>query len=307
MFGTENASQPQAPAQPAPTQQAPVQQAPVQQPVQTQQIPEQFQSPSQPSPQQFAAQQQAREQAQQQAQQQQQQTPPPAAQPGAEQQGQPPAGQEPADPMKLQQAPAYKHEPTGNAAYDVAMTAFAEKGFNPDHPAFLPATKGDFTALEAWAKQAGVDGAFVALAKQAHAQISQHHAETHGATIKQAYEIAGGEERWGKVKSWVEQNAEPGELKEWAVELEAGGKRTLAAVTYLSQLYGAHGENVPTGHPASPVRSDSSPNVATTGAPLSPQEFRQALGQLIEKVGYSSLESSAEYKALQQRRLAWRG
>lgn len=301
MFGTENASQPQAPAQPAPTQQAPVQpQAPA-----PQAIPEQFQSPSQPSPQQFQQQQQALEQARQQ----QQQSQPPAAPaaPAAPAQQQQQAQQPPADPMSLQAPPAYKHEPTGNAAYDLAMTAFAEKGFSPDHPAFLPATKGDFSGLEAWAKQAGIDGAYVALAKQAHEQISRHHQETHGATIKQAFEIAGGEERWGKVKAWVEQTADPAELKEWAVELEAGGKRTLAAVNYLSQLYGAHGENQPSGKPVSPVRSDSSPNVATTGAPLSPQEFRQALGQLIEKVGYSSLESSAEYKALQQRRLAWRG
>ncbi len=280
-----NPAQQQQSQQPAPVPQQQQQQAPLD--------PQQFSSPSQPSLQQM----------QQQAPVQQQ----PAQQQQPQQQQQQAQQQAPADPLALQQKPAYKHEPTGNAAYDMAMTAFAEKGFSPDHPAFLPATKGDFTGLEAWAKEAGVPDSYLALAKQAHEQISQHHQQTHGATIKQAMEIAGGEERWGAVKAWVEQTADPAELKEWAAELEAGGKRTIAAVSHLTQLYGRFAENQPSTNPASPIRNDVSPKVATTGAPLSPAEFRQEMGKIIEKVGYSGLESSAEYKALQQRRLAWKG
>lgn len=212
-----------------------------------------------------------------------------------------------ADPMTLTPPPAYKHEPTGNAAYDIAMTAFAAQGFSPEHPAFDSATKGDFTLLEQFVKERGIDPQYLALAQQAQSQISAHHEATHGATIKQALEYAGGEERWGQVKAWVQQTADPAELKEWATELEAGGKRTLAAAKYLSDLYGQHGEKVVGEKPADPFKSDSSPNIATNGAPLNPQEFRVEMGRLIDKIGYSGLESSPEYAALQKRRLAWRG
>lgn len=218
----------------------------------------------------------------------------------------PPAAVPPTE-MTLVPPPVYKHESTGNAAYDIAMTAFAEKGFSPDHPAFGPATKGDFTALEAWAKESGVDANYIALAKQAHEQISTHYEATHGATVKQALELAGGPERWAKVQDWVSKTADAGELKEWATELEAGGKRTLAAAKYLSDLYGLHAENQPGTKPADPFTTNSSPSIATNGAPLSKEQFVSEMGKLIDKIGYSGLEKSPEYQALQQRRLAWRG
>lgn len=276
--------QPQQP-QPAPAPVPPVQQAPVQ-PVLN---PNDFPSQSGPAP-----------------------VPPVAPVPPAPQapqapQQQPPAQQPPAAELTLTEKPLYKHEPTGNVAYDMAMSTFAAAGFSPDHPAFLPASKGDFTALEQFVKEKGIDPQYLALARQAHQQITEHHQQVHGQTIKETLELVGGQERWAKVQEWVQATADPEEITHWKKQLEAGGVATKAAAKYLSDLYAQHGENAVGTQPASPFNTNTSPNVATNGAPLSPQEFRAELGKLVEKIGYSALESSAEYKTLQQRRLAWRG
>lgn len=223
---------------------------------------------------------------------------------------QPPTQQPTQTEVTLSEPVKYKHEPTGNAAYDIAMNAFAEKGFSPDHPAFLPASKGDFTALEAFAKERGIDSQYVTLAKQAYEQINEHHQKVHGETIKKALEIAGGEERWSKIRAWVQEVGDPEEIKYYREQLEAGGVATIKAMEYLSGLYGQHVENAPPkpgDKPSDPFNPNASPQIATHGAPLSPQEFRAAMIELIDKVGYSGLEKSAEYKALQQRRQAWRG
>lgn len=237
------------------------------------------------------------------------QQPAPQSQPQAP--AEPPAQQTPAQAeLTLTEKPLYKHEPTGNAAYDMAMNAFATKGFSPDHPAFVPASKGDFSALEAFVKEQGIDPQYLALAQQAYTQISEHHNATHGETIKKALEVAGGQERWNKVQAWVQDVASPEEITYYKQQLEAGGVATLKAVEYLSGLYGQHAENAPaqpSESPATPFNTNSSPTIATNGAPISPQEFRAELSRLIDKVGYSGLETSPEYKALQQRRQAWRG
>ncbi len=219
---------------------------------------------------------------------------------------QPPAEQS----LTLNEPVKYKHESTGNAAYDMAMTAFADKGFSPDHPAYLPATKGDFALLEKFVQEQGIDPQFLNLAKQAHQQISDHYEKTHGETNRKALEMAGGEERWAKIKDWVQKTADPQEIAYFKEQLEKGGIATLKAVEYLSGLYGQHGENAPaqpSTNPAKPFNDNTSPTIATNGAPLSPQEFRAEMGKLIDRVGYSGLETSAEYKVLQQRRQAWRG
>ncbi len=204
-------------------------------------------------------------------------------------------------------APVYKHEATGNAAYDLAMNAFAAKGFSPDHEAFLPASNGDFTLLEKFVKDNGIDSTYLDLAKQAHQQITAHQKEVHGKTIEEVMTLVGGSDRWQKVADWVKQTADPKELEEWSTELEAGGKRSVAAAKYLSDLFAQHGENVVTDKPATPFNPSATPGVSSNGAPLSPAEFKAEQSKLIDKIGYSRLEDSEEYKALQQRRLAWRG
>ncbi len=204
-------------------------------------------------------------------------------------------------------APVYKHEATGNAAYDLAMSVFAAKGFSPDHEAFLPASNGDFTLLEKFVKDNGIDSTYLDLAKQAHQQITAHQKEVHGKTIEEVMTLVGGTDRWQKVTDWVKQTADPKELEEWSAELEAGGKRSVAAAKYLSDLFAQHGENVVTGKPSTPFNPDASSGASSNSAPLSPAEFKAEQSKLIEKIGYSRLEDSEEYKALQQRRLAWRG
>ena len=109
------------------------------------------------------------------------------------------------------------------------------------------------------------------------------------------------------MQAWVQQTADPQEIDHWAAQLEAGGVATKAAAKYLSDLYAQHAENAVGAHPASPFNTNTSPTIATNGAPLSDAQFRQEMSKLIEKVGYSGLDSSQEYQLLKQRRLAWRG
>lgn len=211
------------------------------------------------------------------------------------------------DGLKQPAVQAYQHQATGNAAFDMAMVEFGGKGLNPEGPEFLAASKGDFGPLEEFAKKAGVSQQFLDLAKQAYEQINSHYQQVHGETIKTVMDMAGGQDVWEKeVIPWVKQNADPAELKEIVAELEAGGRRSVNQARDLIERYKHFGAKQPNTKPADPFNTGSQ-TTTVSGGPLSPHEYQAEYVKLVEKIGFSGLEKSSEYKALQQRRLAWRG
>lgn len=219
----------------------------------------------------------------------------------------PPATENAENPLTIPETPAYVHEPTGNVAYDMAMEAFAGKGFSPENPAFEKAVAGDFSELEKWAKEAGVDPRYVELAKQAQQSMKADHDQKHGATIKQCLDYAGGQDSWNKVIAWVKAEATPDEIAEIKAELESGSqRRVFNQVKSLVDLHRQHSESQPNTNPADPFVVGAAPGSAD-GSAVDQATFNRIQGELISKYGFSKLETLPEYQILKQRRAAWRG
>ncbi len=218
-----------------------------------------------------------------------------------------PAPEAPANPLTIPEQQSWKHEPTGNAAYDMAMDTFASKGFNPDHPAFADAVKGDFTKLEAFAKEQGIDPRYVALAQQAQKEISESHQKQHGATIAKVYELAGGEQGWKTIIDWVAKQGDPKEIADIRTELEAGGQRAINQAHYLANLYTHWQSQQPNTQPADPLQPGASAQPSAAGGAIDQATFNVEMSKLINQYGYSALEALPEYQSLKQRRAAWRG
>ncbi len=189
----------------------------------------------------------------------------------------------------------------------MAMEAFVGKGFNPDHPAYAAAVSGDFTQLEAFAKEKGIDPRFVNLAKEAQASISQAHQAQHGATIAKVHEMAGGKEGWDKLTAWVSQHGDPQEIAAIRTELEAGGQRAINQAHYLVTLHQHWQSQQPNTVPAPAVNPGATPASGVSGGAIDQATFNVEMSKLISQHGFSKLDSLPEYQSLKQRRAAYRG
>jgi hypothetical protein len=224
-------------------------------------------------------------------------------------QGQPegkPAGSPPIDLNKQEPAEEIK---TGAAALDVSLKFLAQAGLKPSDPLVKGALEsGDFGPVKAWLTAKDVKGfePFLALAEEHVEAKAAAEKAAREATAKLVYEVAGGEEQWGKVRAWAADKADESERDAINAMMKAGGLQAKIAAKYLVSAYeAAHGkapEAKPAALPATAARGPAAPTTA-----LDPASFRAELASLTARIGTNALARSPEYKALLQRRAAFRG
>lgn len=190
--------------------------------------------------------------------------------------------------------------PTGNIGMDLALEYFGKLGFKLEDAELDQAGKGNFTYLEAKLATLGdkAKGAerYVALAKQAQAEIAAKMNAGYEARRAVVYETVGGEEEWKKISAFAQANAEPEELAEIKTALQAGGKVARLMAQELQSLYL---KSNPTRN-AQSVTNGAQATAPAQGA-LSLTTYKQELNELVAKVGVTRLQDSAEYAQLRQR------
>jgi hypothetical protein len=200
------------------------------------------------------------------------------------------------------------YEKTGDAALDVALDFVARAGFSHSHPAVIAAASGDFGLLAAALAEKGVAGweQHLGLAKEAYGRFQGQAAEKN-AQIKAAclHATDGDEQMWADTLAWGSANAEPHEKEQVNAALAAGGIQAEAMAAYLvSQYRSASGVTY------NPTAKAVNANAAGAGAgagtyALSPAQYSAEVAKL--RQGGRQVDGSPEYKALQQRRAAFRG
>lgn len=204
-------------------------------------------------------------------------------------------------------ADAYAYEPTGNASLDYALDFVGQLGYGPAHPAILAAQDGNFHLLQAELAREGVRGAdaVIALAKEAYTQETAKYEAAQQETAKYAHESAGGEANWNQVQQWASANATPAEKAQINELLAAGGFAAQSAITFLIQQY----SKVQTlSRPAAKVATGTAAGgrARDVGGALTAHEYGQKVQELMLANGGRDVSSTAEYAALQQRRLQGR-
>jgi hypothetical protein len=197
------------------------------------------------------------------------------------------------------------YEKTGDAGLDVALQYVGERGFGPDHPAIVAATKGDFAILEAELAKLGDKApgskAFVELAKQSYERKQESVKSAESATAKVVHDAVGGPENWAAIKEWATANADPDEKRQLNAAFAAGGFAAQAAAEKLAQLYQRQG-----GKPKSVVKANATPVSNSGGGPLDPKAYGREVAALHAKLG-NKMEGSQEYQSLVSRFRAYRG
>ncbi len=188
---------------------------------------------------------------------------------------------------------------TDNAVLGLAYKFFAKAGVGAD--AFKAVESGDFSKVKE-ALKANPDAAeYIAAAEAAHKSASEAQASK-GAAIQAIVEsVAGGKDQWNAARDWAAGEASEQQRTEINAALRAGGLSAKLAAQYIVGQYAKRQAG------KTPVVV---PNAAAQGAaavaPLSPAEFQREVANLTTKGG-SRVFDTAEYKALEQRRLAYRG
>ncbi len=190
--------------------------------------------------------------------------------------------------------------PTGNIGMDLALEYFGKLGFKLEDAELDQAGKGNFSYLEAKLATLGdkAKGAerYVALAKQAQAEISAKLNAGIEERRKTVYDAVGGEDEWKKVVDYAKANAEPKELEDIRRTLQAGGIGAKLMAQHLHSLYkGTNPDRTPERATA------AAPATAAANGTLTLTGYRQELNKLIEKVGVTRLQDSDEYAQLRQR------
>lgn len=197
------------------------------------------------------------------------------------------------------------YNPTGDAGLDVALRYVGARGFGPDHPAIVAATKGNFGVLEkelaALGDKADGYGSYVALAKDSYGRRQAAVKAENEAVAAVVYKAAGGAEQWALVQKWAQENADPAEKKSLNAGLKAGGVTAAAVAERLTTLY-----KRAQGKPKSVVKPDTATTATVESGALDPKQFGKASAQLYAKLG-NRMQASAEYQQLVARRRAYRG
>ena len=200
-----------------------------------------------------------------------------------------------------------EYTPTGDASLDMALQFIGEQGLGPDHPAVAAAQNGDFGMLKAHFARGDVKGweQFIALGEQAFNNRKASE-EAKAAETRSVIENAvGGKEAWAAVQAWAKENAEPHEREAVNKAFAAGGMQAKAMAVYLKELYdGAIGNREPRSNGYDPDRAGNAG--AGGGYALTPREYTAEVEKLYMRFG-DRVTETPEYRALQSRRMAWRG
>ncbi|QVE65523.1 scaffolding-like protein [Ralstonia phage vB_RsoP_BMB50] len=229
-----------------------------------------------------------------------------------------PTGSEPANEPAAAEGvfgPAVTYQPTGHAGLDMAVKWLGDLGIDYDaSPEAQAAYNGDFTLLKALLAGKGVQGAdaYLALAESALKEIQGQKAEKEQAHVSEitayATDLIGGVDAWNEVLDWTRQNVEGDEGTGINAALDAGGIQAQAMMLFLQQqMRSAADVSFNTTPPVAAKTAGATPGSGTF-TPLSPQEYGRAVDELSRTKGRGvDITQSAEYKALQQRRMAFRG
>jgi len=215
----------------------------------------------------------------------------------------------PAAPVVPEAPAANGYEPSGNPALDLAATWVQSLGIAADDPMIEQAMQsGDFSMLKAKLASMGDKARgweqYIALAEKGLGEIKTANEARATETLNIAHEVAGSKEAWDGIVEWAVANAEPAEKDQINAMFDAGGMQARAAALLLTQLHGAASGTVKQPDPATKGAPASA--VASSGA-LSPDGYRQAINELVARVGAHRLDDHPEYAALKQRRAAFRG
>lgn len=205
-----------------------------------------------------------------------------------------------------------EYVPTGDPGMDMALSFVGKLGFDPNHPAMLKAGEGDFTFMKAalaglGAKAQGWEQ-YIALAERAY-EGAVEKATTEAAAVRSAiYKTAGGEEAWGQIAAWAKGVATDAEKASINRMLASDPVEARAAVLMLKAQYeAASGTTI---EPANPLRGGQPGAGSDTNSvqPLSPRDYAAEVNKLMQTKGPQAVNAnSPEYRALQQRALAYRG
>ena len=206
---------------------------------------------------------------------------------------------------------AVTYEPTGDPGLDLALDFIGKLGIAPTDPAMVAAEAGDFALQKAKLALMGDKAkgweTVTALGEQSFKNLqANRQAET--AKTQDAILSVFGEDKaaaateWAKVRDWAKTNAEPHERAAVNAALAAGGIAAKAMASYLNGLYRKHPSAVIEPTTVTKIGGAAS---SDSGA-LSPAQYKEAVNILRGKLG-GRLDGSPEYKALQARRMAYRG
>lgn len=198
----------------------------------------------------------------------------------------------------------------------MAIKFLGDLGIDYDtSPEAQAAYNGDFSLLRALLAGKGVQGAeaYLTLAEQALKGINESKAAAEQAHVSEitdyATNLIGGVEAWNEVLDWTRQNVEGTESDGINAALDAGGIQAQAMMLFLQrQMQGASNVSFDKGQPVVKQNAGGSGSGQNSFAPLSPQEYGRAVDDLHRSKGRGvDITQTAEYKQLQQRRLAFRG
>lgn len=207
----------------------------------------------------------------------------------------------PASPAVVATPGGKGFEPTGHAGLDLSLKFFGGLGLSADSPEIVEASKGNFEYLKAKLGTLGDRAAgweqYLQVAQDATKSIADKKTSDVAAVKTLVHTEVGGEETWGKIKEYVEANADPEELDMVNKALMGGGVVAKAMAQMLHRQYmQSSGTTV---EPASATVNQ--PSVASNGAALTLTGYRSELNALISKIGANRLEGSAEYSALRSK------
>ena len=214
----------------------------------------------------------------------------------------------PVAPVTKDDAPiAVAYNPTGDVGLDMTLKFVGDLGYSPEHPAMAAAINGDFTLLEAELASKGVKGyeAYIKLGQKAYADVSTKTKERQAKDRAAVEGIAGGAENWSAMTAWAATNADDSEKASLKAMLGKGGLEAQMAASWLATNYN-RANNVSTagaGAPVSGVRTDAAPG----GGALSPKEYGAAVIAARSAHRGGDFETSAAYRQLADRRMAYRG
>jgi hypothetical protein len=205
---------------------------------------------------------------------------------------------------------AIQYEPSGDAALDMALTFLGKNGIAPDHPAMIAAEGGDFAMLKAHFAALGVQGAaeMLAMGEQAYGRRNTAAQAAAQAQKDAIFSVVGGEEGWNQIKTWVGANATDGEKAEITAVMQKGG---LTAKVMAQWLQGkVNGDpslpQKPAETRAKGAAGKGTPAASTSGA-LDGQAYRAEVSKLVARLGHTNIDNHPDYKALQSRRMAFKG
>lgn len=211
-------------------------------------------------------------------------------------------------PVAKEEAPiAVAYNPTGDVGLDMTLKFVGDLGYSPEHPAMAAAINGDFTLLEAELASKGVKGyeAYIKLGQKAYADVSTKTKERQAKDRAAVEGIAGGADNWSAMTAWAATNADDSEKASLKAMLGKGGLEAQMAASWLAANYN-RANNVSTagaGTPVSNVRTDAAPS----GGALSPKEYGAAVIAARAAHRGGNFETSAAYRQLADRRMAYRG